>query len=627
MPIRSRWSATSRWLCDFSRFVCSVAALGLISSHCLGFSAGGTLNGMVTWTTSDSPVQIASSLTIAPGAILTISPGVAVQLDSGVNLTIASGGQLLAEGTAEAPIRFTRKPGTTGRWGGITLNGGTGSPETRLSNVIIEFNGSTAIHSSGGTLLLDHALFNTTDHQYVSLDGSSFVISHSIFPTSSASFELLHGTGGIKAGGYGIVRHNFFGSTTGYNDIMDFTGGNRPGQPIIEYYNNVFIGGSDDILDLDGTDAWIEGNLFMHVHRNGAPDSSAAVSGGDDSGHTSEITVVGNLFFDCDNAATAKQGNFFSLINNTIVRTTREGGLDFASGIVNVRDTTPSLTTFGRGFYLEGNVITDAEQLVRNYDASQVTITFSNNILPMAWTGPGGGNRVTDAGLVHLPTLAETQFKTWEEAQTLRTWLALTTNSPAHGASAENQDLGGCIPMGVRVWGAPSGTVTQRTADLHVGFNRTGNGIPAASWTLGCGYSHYKWRLDGGAWSAETPINQVLHIEGLAAGPHYVEVTGKRDSGRYQDDPLLGDDAVFTRTATWTVSAPAPTLLQPTLNAQAWTLGFKGTPETAYALETANRLGAWTPAGTVKTDANGTGSFSGTMQAGETRFFRLRTTP
>jgi len=68
--------------------------------------------------------------------------------------------------------------------------------------------------------------------------------------------------------------------------------------------------------------------------------------------------------------------------------TTRTGGEDFASGVVNVRDTTPSLTTFGLGFYLEGNVILDAEQLVRNYDPAQTTVTFNSNVLPYAWNGP-----------------------------------------------------------------------------------------------------------------------------------------------------------------------------------------------------------------------------------------------
>jgi len=63
-----------------------------------------------------------------------------------------------------------------------------------------------------------------------------------------------------------------------------------------------------------------------------------------------------------------------------------------ASGVVNVRDLDPSPTTFGAGFYLEGNIIADAEQLVRNYDAAQTTVTFKTNLLPFAWTGPGSGN-------------------------------------------------------------------------------------------------------------------------------------------------------------------------------------------------------------------------------------------
>src|SRR5207249_10183424 len=176
------------------------------------------------------------------------------------------------------------------------------------------------------------------------------------------------------------------------------TGGNRDsGQPIIQFYNNVFTGATDDILDLDGTDAWIEGNIFLHSHKNGAPDSSAAVSGGNNGGNTSEVTIIGNLFFDCDQAATAKQGNFYTLINNTIVHITKTGGLDTASGVVNVRDLDPTPTTFGAGYYLEGNIIVDVEQLVRNYDALQTTVTFSNNILPFAWDGDRKSTRLNSS--------------------------------------------------------------------------------------------------------------------------------------------------------------------------------------------------------------------------------------
>ena len=76
----------------------------------------------------------------------------------------------------------------------------------------------------------------------------------------------------------------------------------------------------------------------------------SAVSGGNyDYGggnvQTSQITIIGNLIFDCDNAATAKQGNFYAMLNNTIVHTTKTGGLDTASGVVNVRDLDPGPPT------------------------------------------------------------------------------------------------------------------------------------------------------------------------------------------------------------------------------------------------------------------------------------------
>src|SRR5207244_1170444 len=78
--------------------------------------------------------------------------------------------------------------------------------------------------------------------------------------------ESLHGINGIRPGGYGIFRDNYFGHTWGFNDTIDFTGGNRPG-PILQVIINVFDGASDDNLDLDSTDAWIERTIFMHVHR------------------------------------------------------------------------------------------------------------------------------------------------------------------------------------------------------------------------------------------------------------------------------------------------------------------------------------------------------------------------
>ena len=498
-------------------------------------TVGGTMASDQTWTAVGGPYNVISTLTIAANVTLTIEPGSTLYLGDGVNIVINNGGRLVAEGTTNSPIRFTVSPGSGVSWGGMTINGAVGSPETRIAYADFEGNSNTAIEVAGGTLYLDHCSFLTTTHQYVSLDNSSFLISGCYFPTTTAPFELLHGTGGIKAGGRGIVRECFFGSTTGYNDIMDFTGGNRElGQPIIQYFNNVFVGASDDILDVDGTDAWIEGNIFLHVHKNGAPDSSSAVSGGNSGSDTSQVTIIGNLFFDCDQTATAKQGNFFTLLNNTIVRMTKTGGLDTEDGVVNVQDKVPSPpTTFGAGFYLEGNIIVDADQLVRNYDPAQTTVTFNNNILPISWSGPGTGNLVASPLLKYIPQVSETYFTNWQAAQVLRDWFSLLPGSPARGTGPNGQDKGGLISIGASV-ASPGGTNNQISATLTVGTVRTGSGIPAAGFPNGSGYVAYKYRLDGGSWNTETPTSTPISLTGLANGPHHVDVIGKRDSGWYR---------------------------------------------------------------------------------------------
>ena len=525
-----------------------------ISVQATTMKAGGTLAADEVWTAAASPYQLTGSLTIPDNRTLTIEPGVTVYLASGVSMTVADGGRLLAEGTETRGIRFDSPPGSGTSWDGITIDGAGDSPETRLAYVSFESNSTTCITVAGGTLYLDHATFATTTYRYVRLNGGSFVVSHCHFPTQTAAFEMVKGTGGIKAGGHGIVRHCFFGHAREHSDALDFAGGHRDlDQPILQVYNNVFAGSGDDLMDIDGTDVWIESNIFLHCHRNGSPDSSSAVSGGSGGGRTSEVTILGNLFFDCDNAVTAKQGNFYTLINNTIVHTTKEGGQDSASGVVCIRDTTPSLSTFGKGAYLEGNIIVDAEQLVRNYDGQQTTVTWNDNILPMAWTGPGAGNIVADPLLKYVPDVSEAEFDNWEEAQVMRDWLSLQSRSPARGAGPNGTDMGGVISRGVSISGEPPGTTRKTDATLAVALNRTGSGIPPAGFPLGSGFTHYRWRLDDGAWSAETPIATSIKLANLAQGPHHVDVVGKNDAGLYQNDASLGTDAVVTTSRTWAV--------------------------------------------------------------------------
>ena len=129
---------------------------------------------------------------------------------------------------------------------------------------------------------------------------------------------------------------------------------------------------------------------------------------------------------------------------------------------------TPSLSAFAKGFYLEGNIIVDAEQLVRNYDAKQTTVTFNNNILPMPWDGPGSGNTTLDPMLKHIPQVSETQFTNWEEAQVMRDWFSLQHGSPARGTGPNGADKGGVIPLGVSISGEPA---RQRPTGLWPRFS------------------------------------------------------------------------------------------------------------------------------------------------------------
>jgi hypothetical protein len=353
---------------------------------------GGTISTTTTLTAAGGPYQVTSTLVVSNGATLTIQPGTTLYLASGVNIVVANGSQLLANGTLAAPIRFTVAPGSGVSWGGMIINGGVGSPETSIAYAYFEGNNATdCIEVAGGTINLDHTTFGTTTHQYLALDSASFIVSSCIFPTSTAAFELVHGTGGIKSGGHGIVRECFFGNTSGNNDIMDYTGGNRDlGQPIIQYLNNVFTGGVDDILDLDGTDAWIEGNIFMHNHMGPVHTTlgtSSAISGGNTGSDTSQITLIGNLFYDCDNVVQAKQGNFYTLINNTIVHQNHLAGTDVDGAVAALEDEGASEAA---GMYLEGNIMYDVEKLVRNW--TNAIVTFTNNLMPYPWPSLGGGN-------------------------------------------------------------------------------------------------------------------------------------------------------------------------------------------------------------------------------------------
>lgn len=545
------------------------------------------LSGMIasdtTLRASQSPYVISGALTISNDVTLTIEPGVQLQFDADASLTVSARGRLLAEGTAESPIGFVRPSDESAPWGNIVILGGVGSPENRISHAFLEGNGeSPCIHVDGGSAYLSHLEFRTRTYRYLDLDDSSFIVSHCYFPGTIGNREPIHGTGGIKQGGHGIIQNCYFGPITGYNDTIDFTGGNRPG-PILQALNNVFAGTGDDNLDLDSADAWVQGNIFLHAHKNGSPDTSSPVSGGNDDGQNGDVTIMGNIFYDCDHAVMAKQGNFYTLLNNTIVRQTKQGGTDDVGALLCVQDNN---MTEGRGMYFERNVIWDIEQLTRN--VTNAVITFTNNFMPLPWTGPGAGNSLEDPLFVHVPAMDETVFTNWADAQIIKQWLSLRTNSPARRRGEHATDAGAAIPFGVALTALPDKVTTAKDATLWVGPNRRGSGIPVADWPQGAGYTHYKWRLDAAVWSDETSALEPIVLTNLTVGPHLIEVVGKNDAGFYQNDPRFEENAVVT-SYNWTVLDHAPAL-SISLAAGAVELRFPSSPGAAYDVEFCDAL-------------------------------------
>ena len=551
---------------------------------------GGTISVSTVWP-AGSTVIVTSSVIVSVGATVTVEPGASVQFNGGFKMTV--NGRLLAEGTAGNHIRFTKA--TASNWNGLDFINTT--VESRLA--YIDFDscaGSTVgghnaqLHVNGGSIIfIDHCTWPPTPVvEFISFDASSFIVQFCTFPSypPPTGPESLHGVNGIPVTGHGIFRDNYFGHTWGFNDTIDFTGGQRPGA-ILQIINNVFDGASDDHLDLDSTDAWIEGNIFMHAHRDPsrtdqAIDTASAISGGVDVvGQNSDWTIINNVFYDVDHVflnkgnstTTPNGGGRVAFLYNTVVHVAKEYSGTTAPEICifnwsddNIVAPAPGI---GSGMYAAHNIFVDAPVLQRFYFPTSHTVIFENNIFPPSfkgtsneWTGVGGGNQYTNP-LLNLAVLGGTDATNVTAAQ-LRSALQLLPNSPALGTGFGGRNIGGLNTNGIAIAGEPASPTPSSNATLTVG--------PVGTFTWGTnaaqrwGWTAFKWKLDNGPWSAEIIVSNLppftnlpsISLSNLSNGPHTVFVSGRNDVGYYQDDPFVypataGIFAHVTASKTWVV--------------------------------------------------------------------------
>jgi hypothetical protein len=522
--------------CSMFNVQCLAVLFALL---CLNLSAYATyVTGTYTidtnWPVAGSPYIITNSLTVASNVTLTIDPGVTVDFTNGSVLQVR--GRVLAEGDSLNRIRFTHAGATkTGRIN-ITTNG---MAQVRFSYVDFDglTGGSQCINVDTAAIFVDHAWFTNSSVQYITLHGASFIVQDSVLPDIPAQVELITGHV-MPANGYGIIQRDIFGSPSGgVQDVIDFTGGQRPG-PIFQAYSNIFTGAVDDGLDLDGTDADIEGNIFVNcIDRNGnTGDTGSAISGGNDNStgptFTSHLMVARNLFYNCSHGLLCKEGNFYVVMDNTFVGM-KESVLNFGEPLRGV--------TGGAGAIFSGNIVSNTPLLFENFTNSVMKLLVDHSLLPTNW--PGAGNIVGDPVFLN-PNPPTNSWPTFTND------FRLQAGSPGIGTGPNGLDIGACVAPGASISGEPSSPTTNTAATLKIS---------------GPAITGYQWRTNTGPWSSFISLTNTYNYDtnlfgnaipialtNLAPGTYTVYVVGVNSAGVWQDTNAA------TVSKTWTITVGSP---------------------------------------------------------------------
>lgn len=509
----------------------------------------GSITVDTTWTAANSPYVISNEITVASGVTLTIEPGVTLLFNQGLGMTV--NGRLLAEGTEASPIVFTRNTGAS-TWDQIYF--AASSFTSRVVHAEMDYYSGSALEAHDTALHLDSIWWTNSTAPVVDLHNSSITLLNSYVP-GGAGNEPVHFSD-MPANGHALIKGCVFGAPRGYNDSIDFTGGNRPG-PIVQFIDNVFLAGVDDCFDMDATDAHIEGNIFLNVLQDDERESSShPIATGEGNGFA-ELVIARNIFFNCEHSLLLKDGGSAVMQNNTIVHLVTNAlartapapsGQAIPPGIILFGEPWRSGRTPGEGAIYEGNIAYDLHPLIQAtpfplYDPADSFLVVSRSLI-QGNTWPGTGNISSDPMFVN--------FTGPMTAANIRSNLALMAGSPCIGTGPNGLDMGALVPAGASVDGVPASPTTNTSATLSV----AGPGI----WS-------YRWRLNGGAWSPEVSLvpqaiwngqqltatmfanAQPIQLSNLPEGTNTLEVVGRNSAGAWQETPTV---------KTWVVQTSLP---------------------------------------------------------------------
>jgi len=551
-------------------------------------SLGQRLTKTTHWTANE-PLLLTESLLVPKGVTLSVDPGTTICFGQEGRLLVE--GCLLALGEEQRPIQFLRTPGSNHAWGGISFS--NSEHNNRLMYVDFHHTSSYALAITNSIVALDHVRWHGTRTNLIWFQDSSLTVRNCVFPELSSS-EHIRGKG-IRKGGELLIAHNKFNKTTGGADVIDISGGKRPGA-ILEIYDNLFLGGNDDGLDLDGTDAHIEGNDFSGFSSNTRVGFfSAAIATGKPAvnfGVWLNMTVKGinniveSFRFRIDNNGKFYEPNLekeISLPNNEIKylkkylrnHLVEEYQRRFGKTVEVDLEPDESNITVVRNYFFQNDhhvLLKDGARLFASNNSFH-----SSRFGGIAFNEPtdGLGNRKQPVGmpkgarldgniffdnpidLIHLkPMWLEKRWmwlhvydsiirKThdWYGERNITTNplfmhppddFALRLDSPAIGNGPNGIDMGAVVPSGASISGEPFERTRRTDAKLFV---------------AGPGITHYRYSINKGALSIEYPVSVPIRLTKLASGKYTVHVIGKNSANRWQSL----DQA--TQSKTWNVDS------------------------------------------------------------------------
>jgi hypothetical protein len=570
----------------------------------------------IRWTAAGGPYHLTGDVTIPAGVTLVMEPGTRVFADATRRLIV--NGIIKVLGTAAEPVMFShrpgaplvddpREPGTQAvppKWAGILVQDSM-SPE----NVIryATFYGAQPAAVEGcitvvrAECLVDHCYFTATYLHGVYGRNCSLTVQDSIFPDvfppgKEALGEVLDNlsefvevdsppndpgvTGnpafmdGFPVGGHlRLYRNHFYGSS-GHNDLVDVTAGKWGVTPVLDVQDNHFHGPTgDEHIDLNG-DAYIAGNIFENCRKDlYTSDEGYANAISSDVGEPeTTVVVVRNVFTHCDHAVNVKRGCGLIFEHNTVADVNAD--YFFQRGDppnVFEQDVACSAVNFfipedsgraGDGAYLAHNVMFGeagggtlprvmswADRDLAAQPQKTTKLEMTRNVIDPAIQDAVIGSQHPDNVLaaVWQPVISDPLFVN----RAARDY-ALAANSPARGAGPHGLNAGHTVPAGCWLGNVPPATTAATGAAIEVG---------------GPGIFNYRWRLDGGQWSAPVviapgvyprtgPVSRTatLTLDSLAAGVHTLEVIGQDFAGNWQTAPV---------SVSWTITSGLPPLEYP----------------------------------------------------------------